>query len=563
MEVFDTDVLVIGGGGAAARAAIAAKELGCEVTMLVKGKLGGSGCTPFAASEWLAFGAAIGHADPRDSPEQHFKDILEKGAFVCDPKLSRILAYEAPERLLDLERRGVRFDKTPNGKFVQRMSDGATFPRTCARGAETGREIMRVLSNEVKKLGIEVHENTMAVELLKEERTVVGALALDMKNLDYKAFVAKSTVMATGGAGQIYMHNVFPRGMTGDGFAMAYRAGAELVNMEFIQIGPAIVQPVKFDVGGILWRLGPRLVNRFGEEYLQKYLPPNVSTMEVYELKSVSFPFSVRNNSMYIDIANFTEIAEGRGTENKCVLFDLTHVPREIIEREASIPFQWLKKFDIDLRERPIEIAPAAQHFNGGIRINENGESTLSGLYAAGECQGGQHGADRPGGDSLPNCQVFGYRAGVSAALRAKKGPLKKISRGDIEEIVEALPKPLDADEAERIRRKIQEIMWYNVSVIRTDDNLNTAIRTLEDIREKEIPKATRKDGDIIGSIEIQNMIDVGLIVASAALVRRESRGTHYRADYPRRDDENWLGMIAIKKSNGILSPRFEKTSSI
>ncbi|MEM3079993.1 MAG: FAD-binding protein, partial [Thermoproteota archaeon] len=241
--------MVIGGGGAAARAALAARERGSEVAVLVKGRLGGSGCTPYAASEWLAFGAALGHADPRDSPEQHYKDILEKGAYVCDPRLARILAYESPERLLDLESRGVRVDKTPDGRFVQRMSDGATYPRACAKGAETGREIMRVLSNQVKELGCDVYENTMAVDLISVRDAVYGVIALDMELREYEVFWAKAVVMATGGAGSLFKHNVFPEGMTGDGYAMAYNAGAELVNMEFIQIGPAILRPTKFDVG--------------------------------------------------------------------------------------------------------------------------------------------------------------------------------------------------------------------------------------------------------------------------------------------------------------------------
>jgi len=526
---------------------VAAREQGSEVALLVKGRLGGSGCTPYAASEWLAYGAALGHADPRDSPEQHYRDILEKGAYVCDPKLAKILAYESPVRLLDLEARGVRFDKTSDGRFVQRMSDGATYPRACARGAETGREIMRVLSAQVKELGCDVYENMMAVDLTSTGNVVHGALAIDMETYELKAFWAKAVVLATGGAGALFKHNVFPEGMTGDGYAMAYNAGAELVNMEFIQIGPAILQPTKFDVGGVLWRLGPRLYNRFGEEYLRKYLPAGVTVEEAYALKSVSFPFSTRNNSMYIDIANFTEIVEGRGSENGCVYFDLTHVDPARIEEEAEVPFNWLRRFGVDLRKTPVEIAPAVQHFNGGVHVGEWGETSLKGLFAAGECQGGQHGADRPGGDSLANCQVFGFRAGVAASRRAEKASFRRVSQRRMGKLLEKVPKPIDPQVASKLVKEIQECMWRNVTVVRTEDSLQEALRTLNRL-EVEAAGGSIGGGDPVKSLEIRNMITVGRLISTAALTRRESRGTHYRRDYPRKGGDEWLRFICLKR---------------
>jgi len=552
-DVIETDVLIIGGGGAAARAAIASRELGSEVVVIIKGSLGGSGCTPYAASEWLAFGAAFGHADPRDSPEQHYRDILEKGAYVCDPRLSRILAYESPERVLDLERRGVRFDKDSDGKFVQRMSDGATYPRACARGAETGREIMRVLSTQVKELGCQVYEDLMAVELISDGTSVYGAVALDMNSYEFKLFYAKAVILATGGAGQLYKHSVFPKGMTGDGFAMSYNAGAELVNMEFIQMGPAILHPTKFDVGGILWKLRPRLYNRFREEYLHRYLPSGVKIDEVYELKSVSFPFSTRNNSMYIDIANFTEIVEGRGTENGFVYFDLTHTDPAVIEKEAEVPFHWLKRFGVDLSNQPIEIAPSVQHFNGGVHVGEWGETSLKGLFAAGECQGGQHGADRPGGDSLANCQVFGYRAGLSAAKLAEKRDLERISRSKINGLIKRLSKPINHQAALSIINTIKDLMWRNVTVVRSEESLQKALNTLNKL-EVEAGKWYEEDGDLISSLEIRNMITVGKVIATAALTREESRGTHYRIDYPQRRDSVWLKFVCMKLVNSQMT---------
>jgi len=207
--------------------------------------------------------------------------------------------------------------------------------------------------------------------------------------------------------------------MTGDGYAMALRANARLVNMEFMQIGPCVTSPIKFDVGGVLWRLGPRLYNKYGEEFLKRYIPSGVTVEDVYGFKSVTFPFTTRNPSGIVDVACFTEINEGRGTSDNKVYFDLTHVPEEV-EEKAVFAWRFLLEHGVDIRKQPLKIAPAVQHMNGGVLINERAETDLAGLYAAGEVAGGQHGADRPGGNSLADCQVFGARAGRYAAERSK-----------------------------------------------------------------------------------------------------------------------------------------------
>ena len=288
MNVLKTDVLIIGGGGAGSRAAIEADSLGAETIILCKGRYGASGCTPNSASEWMAYGVALGLADPRDSCEAHFQDIVKMGGYVCDHNLAKIIAYEAPERFRELVEWGVEFLKEPDGRFRQVMSDGATYPRACGTGADTGKQIMDALKRQVEERSIHVVENTMAVDLVTYQGRVAGAVGVNLETLELTAFIAKSTVIATGGHGGLYKYNVFPSGMTGDGYAMALRAGAKLVNMEFMQIGPCVVTPFKFDVGGILWRLGPRLLNGCGEEYLKRYLPSGLSVEEVYRLKSVT-----------------------------------------------------------------------------------------------------------------------------------------------------------------------------------------------------------------------------------------------------------------------------------
>ena len=556
MKKFRTDVLIIGGGGAGSRAAIEADKLGVDVTIICKGEYGESGCTPNSASEWMAYGVALGIADPRDSCEAHFRDIVEMGAYVCDQNLAKIIAYEAPDRFFELVDWGVNFLRDENGRFKQFMSDGASYPRACGTGADTGRQIMNALKRIVNERGIRVLENMMAVDLVVNNGKIVGAVAIDVETLELTFFEAKSTIISTGGAGELFLHNVFPDGMTGDGYAMALRAGAKLVNMEFMQIGPCVTNPFKFDVGGVLWRLGPRLINGRGEEYLRKYLPAGVSLEEAYSLKAVSFPFTMRNASGYIDIANFTEIIEGRGTKNRCVYFDLSHIDPRILETEAQIPFRFFLDHGIDIRKEPLEIAPAIQHMNGGILINERAEAGIPGLYAAGEAAGGQHGADRPGGNSLADCQVFGARAGRYAAERALKTTVAsniKAARKIVER-VEALSRLKEGVDIEVIREEVKETMWKNVSVVRRGDKLAEAVEKLLGYRKLLNSRLNVGENRLIEALELRNMIDVGLAIAKTALTRRETRGSHYRVDYPSRDDSRWMKMIEIQISNGTLS---------
>jgi len=565
MKVFKTDVLVIGGGGAGSRAAIEADKLGVETTIICKGKYGASGCTPNSASEWMAYGVALGVANPKDSCEAHFQDIVKTGAYVCDQNLAKIIAYEAPDRFFELVEWGVDFLRREDGKFQQFMSDGATYPRACGTGADTGRQIMNALKKAVEERGITVIENTMAIDLVMSNGAVIGAVGIDLSTLELTFFEAKSTIISTGGHGGLFLHNVFPPGMTGDGYAMALRAGAKLVNMEFMQIGPCVSVPFKFDVGGVLWRLDPKLLNNRGEEYLKKYLPAGVSLEEAYLLKSVTFPFTMRNASGYIDIANFTEIIEGRGTKKRCVYFELSHIDPKVLEEKASIPFKFFLKNGIDIRREPLEIAPAIQHMNGGILINEKAEAGIAGLYVAGEAAGGQHGSDRPGGNSLADCQVFGARAGRYAAERAKKIAITPSinEANEIKEKVEALSRLRGECDVEKVREDLKETMWRNVLVVRREETLAETMRKLLKYRELINSQLNVTEDRLIEALELKNMVEVGLAIVKAALVRRETRGSHYRADYPQRNDKKWLRIIEIQWNGGNFSVNIRKPKMI
>jgi succinate dehydrogenase/fumarate reductase flavoprotein subunit len=555
-QIKECDVLIVGAGGAGLRAAVAAAEAGARVVVVAKHPIGRGGTTFTAASDWMAFGAALGHADPADSPWEHWIDILVKGGLVCRPELARLIAEEAPARLLELEAWGADFDKTPAGRFVQKLSDGARFPRAAGKGTRTGPAILKALLRRLGQLkassgagGVELLAPVFVADLLVADGRVVGAWGWELGSGTAIVFAAPAVVLAAGGAGAAYAVNVFPPGASGDGYALALRAGAQLVNMEFIQIGPSLVRPFAFALSGVFWRLEPRLTNAQGEEFLPRYLPPGVDLGEALRLKSVSYPFTVRNESMWIDIAVFSEIAAGRGTAHHGVYMDLRHQPRHKLEEEAAVPWAHLRERGLDIATQVLEFAPAVQHFNGGVRIDEWGRTSVAGLFAAGENAGGQHGADRPGGNSLADCQVFGRRAGMAAAAEAGR---RSPDRGAAVELAQAAlaqpPRP-SGPAAAALRAELGWEMWTKVSVLREAEGLGQAIATAQGVRAALLQAA----GTPWERAEVANAALVAEAVARAALLRAESRGTHYRADCRAVNDPAYQRQIACRLDGGEL----------
>ncbi|MGB9596005.1 MAG: FAD-binding protein [Candidatus Poribacteria bacterium] len=557
MKLYKTDVLVIGSGGAGLRAGIEAKINGADVIIVNKGISGESGCTKSAASDWMAFGAAFGHADPDDSPKEHWIDIMVKGGLLCDPELSKNIAFNAPDRFMDLERWGADFDKTENGKFIQILSDGARYPRACGKGADTGPVIIKVLMQKANELNIKFVDNISTVDLITDDfGSVIGCYGIDVKIQELIIFEAKAVVLASGGAGKLYAINVFPDGMFGDGYAMAYRAGAELVNMEFIQIGPSIVHPINFALSGVFWRLNPRITNKYDEEFIPKYIPKGIDINKAIYIKGVSYPFTIRNESKWIDVAVYTEIAEGRGTEHNGVYMDISHNDPNVIETTAKVPFNHLMKYGIDLRKDKIEFAPAIQHFNGGVRINTKAEASIKGLYAAGEVAGGQHGADRPGGNALADCQVHGKIAGENSARFAISGTHRGLTENKIKAIEKEYDNLIKNREgqisSEKAIADLQWMMWKNASVVRTEKGLKSLIEYISNA-----PSIKFSKDEICKYLDYRNMLIVGSMVANNALIRNESRGTHYRADCNAINDPSWLKQIIITNKDGKMIQSF------
>jgi fumarate reductase (CoM/CoB) subunit A len=555
MRMHECDVLVVGSGGAGLRAAVAAAEAGAKVIVATKGTPGACGTTYTAASDWMAFGAAFGHADEADSPREHWIDIMIKGGLVCTPELARAIAEDAPARFQELEDWGADFDKTEDGRFVQILSDGARYPRACGRGADTGPIIVCTLMDRCREINqagsgsVEFLPRTMIVDVAVDGGTVRGAWGLGMEDDEPVAIAAPAVVLAGGGAGEVFAVNVFPMGATGDGYAAALRAGCPLVNFEFIQIGPSIVHPIHFALSGVFWRMHPRITNILGEEFIPRYIPEDVDVEQAIFIKGVSYPFTIRNASKWVDVGVFSEISQGRGTEHRGVFMSLAHLDDRTIEQDACVPFEHLLKSGLDLRTDAVEFAPAVQHFNGGARIDLAGRTCIAGLLAAGENAGGQHGADRPGGNALADSQVFGRRAGEAAAEVGGAGDAEFV-RSFAEAGLAALQPAEGGEDVDAVIGEMAWEMWKGATVVRTADSLAQATSAAEAASER----LKGASGSRRRLAEARNMALLGRCVALPASMREESRGTHYRADCDVVNDPQWQRQIELRLEGGEIA---------
>jgi succinate dehydrogenase/fumarate reductase flavoprotein subunit len=379
-------------------------------------------------------------------------------------------------------------------------------------------------------------------------------------------FQAGATVLGTGGAGKLFVHNLNPPDITGDGYALGYRAGAELVNLEFMQAGPGIVHPVHNTLNAWLLALYPRLTNAKGEAFLERYLPPNASVRQCLDARSTHYPFSVCDGSQYLDIGIQKELTGGRGTDHGGVLLDLSgcrpedlpETPRgRDVRRLYAITRDYIKKnYGLDIGEQPIEVACIGHAINGGLRIEPTAESTVPCLYAGGETAGGPHGADRLGGNMNLTCQVFGRRAGRGAAQRARERGIPSVSS----RLIEAEQGRLMALHAQRgslgpgqLKRGIQECMWRHLLVVRSDASLRTCLGELEGLRGRMAEINVDGPAQLLGLLEVDSLLTVAEIMAKAARMRTESRGSHYREDYPQRDDARWQKSIITRRVNGCM----------
>ncbi|MDD1717883.1 MAG: FAD-binding protein, partial [Methanoregulaceae archaeon] len=409
-DAVDSHVLVIGSGGAGTRAAIEASGYG-ETVLVSKTIAGKGGCTPMAEG---GYNAVLREAD---SCTGHYEDTMKGGAYLNDPALVDVLVRESPDRIADLIRWGAVFDVTDECEVAQRPFGGQQFPRTCYAGDRTGHEMMITLLDRLSSSDVAIENEVAIIALLSETGRVTGAAGLD-RNGELIIFQADAIVLATGGGTRIYDISTNSSSGTGDGYALGYRAGAELIDMEEIQFHPTgAVYP--YDARGRLVTEAVRgeggvLVNCLGERFMKDYDPQRMelSTRDV------------------VARAIATEILEGRGTEHDGVFLDVTHLPASRIEEKLPVMLEQFLKFGVDIRLEPMEVAPTAHHIMGGLRIRPDGSTTLPGLYACGEVAGGVHGGNRLGGNALAETQVFGKRAGEAAGK--EKARDHRVDRGQI-----------------------------------------------------------------------------------------------------------------------------------
>jgi fumarate reductase (CoM/CoB) subunit A len=562
-EKIHTDVLVIGGGGAGARAALEAAKKGANVILVDKGDFGKSGSTSYGVAEVAGFNAADGAVDPEDNPEQHFQDIMTAALGTCDPKLARIVAEEAPLALKDLESFGVVFEKDDNKKYVEVKGCFASRPRMHII-KEHGIPIIKSLSEQIKKTQIKILNQTRVMELLVNNGACFGAICLGSDG-EFVVLEAKSTILTAGGAGQIFRYTLNPPAITGDGYALGWRAGAKLINMEFMQSGVGIVHPFTSMLSAWLWEGKPRLYNDQKEEILLSYIPKGVSSADCIRAKSKHMPFSSRDLSKYVDIAIQGELTT-REEQNGTAILDFTSIESYLpdISRESDflkmwhVTRDWMRERGLDFTTTPFKVACFGHAINGGLFIDENGETSIQNLFAAGEVAGGPHGADRLGGNMLVTCQVFGRRAGQKAAQRAKENK----RHGDdsfLTKCLNGLPIKLDSKSTNNENRQMQELkdtikhlLWRNYLVIKSEGSLKKCIEGLNRLR----GEFTNANGANNLFWDIKNMHDTARLMVSAALERQESRGSHYRADYPNLQPEGEQSLEIWKEGNHMRIAR-------
>ncbi|HVS82371.1 MAG TPA: FAD-binding protein [Pyrinomonadaceae bacterium] len=539
-ETHEHDVLIIGAGGAGLRAAIEALAQGASVGVVCKSLLG-------KAHTVMAEGgiaAAMANVDRADDWRTHFRDTMRGGKFLNNWRMAQLHAQEAPERVHELEQWGALFDRTVDGDILQRAFGGHTFKRLCHVGDRTGLEMIRTLQDRGVHQGIDVYMECAITRLLKDGERVAGAFGYWRENGRFVVFKAKSVVIATGGIGKAWRITSNSWEYTGDGMALAYDAGAELMDMEFVQFHPTgMVWPP--GVQGILVTEAVRgeggvLRNKDGERFMERYDPERVdlSTRDV------------------VARAIYTEAKEGRGTEHGGAYLDISHKPAEYVKKKLpSMYHQFRELADVDITKGPMEVGPTCHYMMGGIRVEaETAQANVPGLFAAGEAAAGLHGANRLGGNSLSDLLVFGRRAGLAAAAHAKEVGTPNIDDAQVDEATREMLEPFErsnGDSPYDVHHDLQETMQNYVGIFRSEEDLKQGLSEIQKLKDR--AAKVHVDGSRLFNPgwhlarDLKSLLTVSEAVALSALERKESRGAHSRIDFPQYD-EQW------SKLNNLIS---------
>jgi succinate dehydrogenase / fumarate reductase, flavoprotein subunit len=557
IETRPHDVLIIGAGGAGLRAAVAAIDAGLSVGVVCKSLLG-------KAHTVMAEGgmaASLAHVDDRDSWSTHFRDTMVGGRLLNNPRMAELHAKEAPDRVRELEEWGAVFDRTTDGRILQRPFGGHTYPRLAHVGDRTGLELIRTLQDRSVAVGAQVYQEVIITRLSLGREGVNGAIGYRRIDGVPMAFPARKVILATGGAGRAFAVTSNSWESSGDGYALAYRAGAELMDMEFVQFHPTgMVHPA--GVKGLLVTEAVRgeggiLRNADGERFMWRYLPEDrrdeyaatdeearawVDALTEGRQTDHRRPpeLSTRDN---VARAIYTEVKEGRGSPHGGVFLDISYLPAERVRRKLPSMYEQFKELaDVDITAGPMEVGPTMHYMMGGIRAAaESGQTTTPGLYAAGEVAAGLHGSNRLGGNSLTDLLVFGRRAGEAASeAAAAADPVDALAPAFVEESLEAMYLPFERSSGEdpnRLHAELQATMSSLVGIFRVESDLAEAIERIEGYKERwhdlhvQGPRRFNPGWDLV--FELRNMLTVSEAIARSALERTESRGAHSRLDHP------------------------------
>lgn len=538
------DVLIVGGGLAAFRAAWAARASGARVRIVAKRRPMTGGATAVGRSEIMGVAAALGHSDPLDSPEIHYQDTVIAGGAFLRRDLARVLVDDIPNEIMQLLSWSVPFEKKGENLFQMR-SDYATYPRNCKADGRTGWEILSALSQRVRDAGIEIDEEVMIVKLFSGRDQSLGAFGLGRKANVLYVYESKCVIAACGGAGHLFSRNAVSPEMSGDGYVFALQAGAPLMNMEFLQFGPGVLTPSPLALSGPVYRMAPIFRNDLGEDILKKHLPAGVSVEEVLAHKV--FPFNGQDPSRYLDMAISLENLAGRavtlqvGQEGE-LLKRIPHTCRRILDAGLSLTDPW-----------PIGII--LQCFNGGIYMEDaRCHTRVPGLLVAGEAAGGLRAPTRPGGNALAEALVFGKIAGEEAAGMQVDMEPAEAKGEELQNFIADLQKIQTLRRGRshlKIRGELHGLCERYLSVVRSADGLQKAGARIGQMQ-AELEMEARADGFVADYFTTLHLAVVAEVITAAALRREESRGSHFREDFTEPREEWNLPLFVTREGRGL-----------
>jgi succinate dehydrogenase flavoprotein subunit len=582
-ETFEHDVLVIGAGGAGLRAAIEASAAGVRVGLVCKSLLG-------KAHTVMAEGgiaAALANVDERDNWKVHFADTMRGGQYVNQWRMAELHAKEAPDRVRELEAWGAVFDRTKDGRILQRHFGGHKYPRLAHVGDRTGLEMIRTLQDHGVHQGIDVYMEHTILSLLKDGDRVVGAFGYERERGRFKIFRAKAVVLATGGIGRAYKITSNSWEYTGDGHALAYDAGANLIDMEFVQFHPTgMVWPPS--VMGILVTEGVRgeggiLTNKEGRRFMFDAIPENYRTQTADNEeegwrycqggKDARRPPELLTRD-HVSRCIVREIKEGRGSPHGGVFLDISWIKQKLpnaaehIKRKLPSMYHQFKQLaDIDITEQPMEVGPTTHYIMGGVHVDPDTQmSRAAGLFAAGECAAGINGANRLGGNSLSDLLVFGKRAGEFAAKFAKENSLGKIDNDKIDSVAREALAPFDRSISEnpyQVQKDLQDTMQNLVGIVRNESEMREALGKIDDFKKRAENAAVSGNREYNPgwhtALDLKNLLTVSEAITRAALERKESRGAQFRDDYPDKNEQfAKVNTMIAKAADGSMQVRLE-----